>query len=164
MKHEKLISELIEFIKRIRLKNREVELSVGLPVNSLSNFLKGKKDLPDKYVQPIEKYMSDYIAAAIDRVERGNVNKNPYDGSKTDAIKFDDIQIPTITPEVIEKSVKIIEDAWITEVRDFCDKHGIIPQDLINAWKRSVVIKKDDKQEKITNTGYDRFKIKMGIK
>lgn len=76
-----------------------------------------------------------------------------------------------ITPEVVSENVKIIEAAWITEVREFCDKQGIIPQDLIDTWKRSGINSKivgnksiEDKVEKSGRGGYDLFKIKMGIK
>lgn len=50
-----LIETLKVFISDYRLRHKYVEQSLGMPRNSLSNFLSFKKILPDKWILPIEK-------------------------------------------------------------------------------------------------------------
>lgn len=51
-----LMEKLKMYIEATRIKNIYIEIFLGLPKNSLSNFLSLKKSLPDKWKVPIEKF------------------------------------------------------------------------------------------------------------
>lgn len=47
------------------VKNKTLEEQIGLPKNSLSNVLSGKKEMPGKWVEKIQKYFSTKDTAEI---------------------------------------------------------------------------------------------------
>jgi hypothetical protein len=48
---------LLQKVVDLKLKKSEVEKAIGLPLNSLSAMCSGKKELPDKYVEPLHQYL-----------------------------------------------------------------------------------------------------------
>jgi hypothetical protein len=58
MAYEQLLSEFKDAIQVLGIKNKDIETKIGLPQNSLSNYLNGKKELPKKWSLPIESALS----------------------------------------------------------------------------------------------------------
>lgn len=56
----KLITELNELISSQNLKKSTIEEAIGFPKNGLSNFLSGKKELPEKWLLPIKNYIDTF--------------------------------------------------------------------------------------------------------
>lgn len=50
--------ELIAELLSLKLKNTQIEKDLGLPTNSLSAVLKGKKPMPDKWCAKIRQYIA----------------------------------------------------------------------------------------------------------
>lgn len=67
MEKQKLVEKLVQLKKE--LTQNELETAIGLPKNSLSNVLKGKKEMPNKWVEKIQKYFSAKDAAGLKSVE-----------------------------------------------------------------------------------------------
>jgi hypothetical protein len=129
METKKLISELTDYIEASNLKNSQVEKEIGLPKNSLSNFLSFKKQLPEKWVNPISEYM-----------------KVPDEKSKVEiSSKKEDEPKPfseggTMGDQMIIDSKK---EKWVKEIETFCSQQGIVPSELIESYKSKKVIKKE---------------------
>lgn len=51
--------ELLQKVVDLKLTKSRVELDLGMPTNSLSAMCKGKKQLPDKYVEPLKRYLTE---------------------------------------------------------------------------------------------------------
>lgn len=100
MENKKLIQELGELITSKGLKKSEVEEKIGLPLNSLSNFLSGRKELPEKWSNPIRNFI--------------------------------DTKPKTMLDEIIEDRKQTV---WVKKIESFCEKEGIIPQDLTEAYQ-----------------------------
>lgn len=54
---EKLVEQLKKLVEN-GVKKSELEEGAGLPSNSLSSVLSGKKEMPDSWVEKIENYFS----------------------------------------------------------------------------------------------------------
>lgn len=146
-----LIENLKLFMKMNHLKNRAVEKTLHMPLNSLSNFLKLKKVLPDKWVIPIQEFtQGDGKVLTLAQVENIYLSTPPppfqlqslppeghYDGEKMKRIHFDEVgQYELITYENPKP--------WINAIEDFCMDEGIMPQDLIdtyNRWKQATSVR-----------------------
>lgn len=58
MDKNEALKKLNEFIIENNLKKSAVESLLKMPLNSLSNFVSGKKEMPNKWVQPILDFLS----------------------------------------------------------------------------------------------------------
>lgn len=127
-----LIEKLKSFIEENKLKNAKVETDLGLPQNSLSNFLSQKKILPDKWIAPILKYIVGDLAYKVTTA--------------------DNVEIKITSPK---NEYKIEVAPWIKEIEDYCSNAGILPQDLINLPKNVIKSPTPPKQGK--ETKFDDF-------
>lgn len=64
-KNKKLFDRIGEKIK-LGVKKKDIEETLGMPKNCLSNFLSYKKDMPDKWIEPLQKYADETIGALGD--------------------------------------------------------------------------------------------------
>lgn len=110
MENEKLITKLTSYMQENSLKNAKVEKDIGLPKNSLSNFLSLKKSLPNKWAEPILKYIS-----------QSNIVINT----------LGDLSDKVTTADKISAPDNYKKEKWILEIENYCAKEGILPEDLI---------------------------------
>lgn len=64
-----LMQTLKDCMQEYALQNRFVEQALGMPLNSLTNFLKLKKRLPDKWKIPIENFCTETTVAGAEFTE-----------------------------------------------------------------------------------------------
>lgn len=144
MNTEKLISELSSYKKTKSLTNSQIETDLGLPKNSLSNFLSLKKALPDKWGEPILHYIS-----------QSNVVINTLGNLKDKVTTADKIAAPEIKNMeeaylISDWYVKYQRDnPWIFKIENYCEKEGITTEDLILSHKER---NKPQKSKKGTNS------------
>lgn len=127
-----LIEKLKAFIEENKLRNAKVETDLGLPKNSLSNFLSQKKTLPDKWINPIIKYT---LGELSEKVTTGNKIPEKENIGAIDLSK--------------QSNVVSIHN-WAKEIEDYCSNAGILPQDLINLHKNGIKPPTPPKQGKET--------------
>lgn len=119
MESKKLISELSSYMAGKGLKNKQVETDLGLPKNSLSNFLSLKKVLPQKWNEPILKYIS-----------QSNVVINTLGDLKDKVTTADKVPIPETKLDLKE----VDEDIDLADrLKSFCKQYKTNPDDLF-AW------------------------------
>lgn len=116
MKNEETITLLKNFMENNSLKKTEVEHILKLPKNSLSNFLSGKKELPNKWVIPVNNFCKEMLCNEVLSSEAHLGNAKP------DTVIF-------TAPE------------WMKRVEDYCSNAGIMPDDLIETHKEVSKIK-----------------------
>lgn len=77
---------LLQKVVNLKLTKSRVELDLGMPTNSLSAMCKGKKELPDKYVEPLRKYVTGIILKERNTpIGHGDI-QNPMNESECIAI------------------------------------------------------------------------------
>lgn len=85
MDKEKLINELNELIAIKNLKKSTIEEAIGFPKNGLSNFLSGKKELPEKWLEPIKNYIDSFEVVDEPKtklvVEKTGIKEKPSDAA-----------------------------------------------------------------------------------
>ena len=143
METKKLISELTDYIEANNLKNSQVEKEIGLPKNSLSNFISFKKQLPEKWAKPISEYMK-----VPDEKSKVEISSKKEDETKTFS------EGGTMGDQMIIDSKK---EKWVKEIETFCSQQGILPIDLIESYK--------EKKSAKVNSGFrDLNKERLGEK
>ncbi len=126
MDKKKLISELNDVIKANNLKKSEVEQRIGFPQNGLSNILSGKKDLPDKWVNPITSY--------IECFDSEN-QIHPLSGREL---------AETMGVKTANKVPSPQKEKWVIEVERFCNENNCSYKDLIEAYKNRLKVGKKE--------------------
>jgi hypothetical protein len=156
--------ELLKELVSLGIKKTKIEAAIGMPKNSLSNFISGKKELPDKWIEPIQKFLAS-----------DTVKYNP----KTTALLEKVLSQPPFHPEVFNV---------IKEIEAYCVEISLPLNELVSDHKKlreenkglKFVVKSLDEQayvkmedgsmQKLNNKkeynafNNPAFKSKMGIK
>lgn len=123
----KLIKELNEVIDKNNLKKSTVEEKLKFPKNGLSNFLTGKKELPDKWIVPIQSYVDCFKEeykpqpVVLSKVDEGQKENKNIVGTKM-VVDKDGFKEKPISAIIKETNDKINKDFGPGTVMFFGDK------------------------------------------
>src|SRR5689334_4106880 len=101
MDKKKLIDDLKTLLETKNIKKSVAEKEIGMPLNSLSNFLSGKKELPDKWVDFIASYIQKYTPILDDGKEQEAVKSNERTKMVVDKEGFKEKPISTVLRETM---------------------------------------------------------------
>lgn len=122
----------LEKLNKEGKKGAELEKLIGLPLNSVSAVLKGKKIMADSWPAKIQSFLA--IPGELNsKINFKAPSPEAYDSKKVDFLIADEFLPYTLgedgkTP--IFKSPSDILEPWIQQIRDYCLKNGLQPDQL----------------------------------